>query len=337
MAREFIPEIVSPDIGNARRAVKLSCLYFDKTALQHRVLYVRPRVGAQVLADGQVIRYRHYHTEEDVDAFLVSLQPLCDAGVLLGTPDPPDKVVEKRFAPYAEAAARVRDNVLERARGNGLKDVEHNMRFAEAELVCTGGFLDISVGCPSSPERDVLAWFCHGYRKHIQARWEGMPKEDKARARRDALATSAIQQRLPNVADLHVEDILRLRERQRDNLLRFRAEMGTLVETLEPDMTPQEFDAFVKRTIEEKIGKAVAELQAQLNDLRRTSWVKARERASAAGLALMGLSAFSGAAPPVLAGVGVLGAVAGALHTYSEHRAARASKLEHPFALFIQA
>jgi hypothetical protein len=89
MAREFIPEIVTPDIDASRRALKVSCLYFDRTVLQHRTLAARPLVGEQMQADGLKIHYAAHHTQADVDAVLDTLAPLFEAGVLLPAPNGP--------------------------------------------------------------------------------------------------------------------------------------------------------------------------------------------------------------------------------------------------------
>lgn len=333
VGRSFVPEIVSADLGEAAGALKVSCLYFERTAFQHRALLARPIVGAQIRSGGSPIRFPRYHTDTDVARFLERLEVLVKAGVLLPTPSPPEELMKRALRPWEEAIERVEQSLM--ASLKDLEDPDQALSFARAEMTTVASLMWLAGGVPAATSPAIHGWFMGGFRRQLREGWESLPPSQRSRVHRDSLATKVLTRRLPSVRTRSFEQVLELRETMRDNLLRFRAEMGALSsETAEGPTTP-EFHAHLERVLEERVDPAILELRAQMHDLGARTHTDVLRAAATTGGAVLGLSFISGLPAAAQLATATVGAgVAGAV-SWAERRRARREVGRHPLALLV--
>jgi hypothetical protein len=331
----MVPELVATDIGDASRALKLSCLYFETTILQHRGLLVRPVILDRRAERRLPTTHPKAHSHDDVDRFLLEIQPLVAAGVVLPAPTPADEVFFAALEPWADAVDRVKDDMVARLGATGLRDAAEAVEFATNEMVVSAALMSLSQGSPTTTEPGIHAWFSSAFRAELDRRWARTPAPQRARVRRDITAAATIERHMPNVADLSFEQVLDLREKLKDNLLWFRAEMAVLSEELEGEPSSPQFQAHVERLMEERIDPALASLRAQHSDLNRGLTVSLPSEAMAAGGAVLGISLVSGLETPAqlaLAGLGALTASGRAILAYLN---ARKQLGRQPLALLL--
>lgn len=334
----FIPELFYQNHRDALNGVKVACLYFDRVivnSLAPAFPYLKfRRDEGDATPLGTIMITPELRDSER--AFLSMIAPLMSEGILAvrGADKETMELMGTMITDLPVMHAHSIDMTVDLT-GMPRERVVSWMQQVQAPtlamMICSLGVPCTDVDQLHQLYRSIAGW-------QVDEWWNRLPEIERKRLRRDRAALDVLTARLPNVADLHPHQVLELRERMKDGLEAYRAEIGAL--TADSTAVPgnMEWRAHVAHLMEQRVDPRLGELRRQLDALRRTTILNQVGTLPAAYSTAVMTASLLGAMPTWAAGLAAAGGVlANALYRHLERQAEQATLIGgNPFGVLLE-
>lgn len=136
---------------------------------------------------------------------------------------------------------------------------------------------------------------------------------------RHLLGATILEEEVPDVSTLPLDELLSIRSQRAPELMRFRATIDAIATNIDPNLSPQELQLAISNQIATAIKPALIELQQSVEEQRRKAWVQLGrpDESLVKGGVLFAISANAGMSLPLSAAVGAISVLAKKLYDFT--------------------